>query len=223
MKDTPEFQEVLKQAMQGVDSEDVRLFYDYFEELKRHACRFLCSKARVMPGASAVVASALSSLICDVALREVLDAVKDPALRSYVEGRVERLEGAGVAEGDDGRPALWARLLVYVERHCDKWKKWHKTKGRDGTEVSLHGAGDGSGTIEVEDYRAPGDEEGCYEERLQTAAFEALSARLTEEEIQVLMGRLGGESLAQIAKTIDRSENTVSNRLARIREVLETL
>ncbi len=221
MKDTPEFQEVLRQAMQGVDNECVRLLYEYFEELKRHACRFLCSKARIMPGASAVVASALDSLICDVALRDVLAEVKDQKLRSYIAGRVERLEGAGPGEGDDGRPALWARLLVYVERHCDKWKKWHQAKMRKGTEMSLYG--DGSATIDVEDYRAPGDEEGRWEERLRLEALEPLCARLTEEEIPVLLLRLGGETLAQIAQTIERSENTVSNRLAHIRGLLETL
>jgi DNA-binding NarL/FixJ family response regulator len=39
----------------------------------------------------------------------------------------------------------------------------------------------------------------------------------------VLEGRLAGKSLADIALLIERSENTVSNRLANIRQVLQTL
>jgi RNA polymerase sigma factor (sigma-70 family) len=196
MADTPPFDDVLRQALQGLDNEDVRLFYEYFEDLKRRAARSLGSKARVMPGASAVVASALLSLLCDLAVLQIpLNDVDD-----------------------QGRPALWPLLLNYVERHCDKWNKWHQAKMRQGIEVSLHAAADAARTIDPEDYRAPvGDEERF------AAALEQLCERLSDEERRVLEARLAGKSLPEIALLIERSENTVSNRLARIREVLQTL
>src|SRR5262245_17537260 len=195
MADTPPFDEVLQQALQGLDNEDVRLFYDYFEDLRGRAARVLSGKARLMPGASAVAASALLSLLCDLAVLKVPLSDVD----------------------DQGRPAVWPLLLQYVERHCDKWNKWHEAKMRRGAEVSLHGAGAGR-TIDPEDYRAPADDEGQF-----AAALERLCARLSDEERRVLEARLAGKSLAEIALLIERSENTVSNRLAHIREVLRAL
>jgi hypothetical protein len=196
MADTPPFDDVLQQALRGLDNEDVRLFYEYFGELRELAARSLRGKARVMPGASAAAASALMSLLCDLAVLQIpLDDVDD-----------------------QGRPALWPLLLKYVERHCDKWNKWHQAKMRQGVEVSLHGAGDGGLTIDPGDYRAPADDEERF-----AAALEALCSRLSEEERRVLEGRLAGKTLAEIALLIERSENTVSYRLARIREVIQTL
>jgi RNA polymerase sigma factor (sigma-70 family) len=84
-------------------------------------------------------------------------------------------------------------------------------------EVSLHGATDGSRTIDPQDYRAPADDEEDF-----AAALERLCERLSDEERRVLEARLAGKSLAEIALLIERSENTVSNRLARIREALQT-
>jgi DNA-binding NarL/FixJ family response regulator len=55
------------------------------------------------------------------------------------------------------------------------------------------------------------------------AALERLCVRLSDEERRVLEARLAGKSLAEIALLIERCENTVSNRLIRIREVLNTL
>jgi DNA-directed RNA polymerase specialized sigma24 family protein len=196
MADTPPFEDILQQALQGLDNEDVRLFYEYFEDLKRKAARGLTGKARVMPGASAVAASALLSLLCDLA------ALKIPL------NDVD----------DQGRPAVWPLILKYVERHCDKWNKWHEAKMRKGVELSLRGATDGSRTIDPEDYRAPAGDEEAF-----AAALERLCERLSEEERRVLEARLAGKSLAEIALLIGRSENTVSNRLASIREILQTL
>jgi DNA-directed RNA polymerase specialized sigma24 family protein len=196
MADTPPFDDVLQQALQRLDNEDVRLFYEYFEDLKRRAARSLGGKARLMPGASAVAASALLSLLADVAILKIpLNDV-----------------------GDEGRPALWPLLLRYVERHCDKWNKWHQARMRQGAEVSLHGGADAGRTIDPEDYRAPADEEERF-----AAALQRLCERLSDEERQVLEGRLAGKTLAEIAVLLKRSENTVSNRLASIRTVLQTL
>jgi DNA-binding CsgD family transcriptional regulator len=196
MADTPPFEDVLRQALRGLDNEEVHLFYEYFEDLKRRAARGLTGKGRVVPGASAVAASALLSLLCDLAVLDIPLSDVD----------------------DQGRPAVWPLLLKYVERHCDKWNKWHQAKMRRGIEVSLHGAADGGRTIDPEDYRAPAGDEERF-----AAALERLCERLSDEERRVLEARLAGKSLAEIARLIERSENTVSNRLARIREVLGTL
>ncbi len=50
MDKDPSFDEVLKQAMKRVDNEDVRLFYAYIDDLKKHARAHLRGKARAMPG-----------------------------------------------------------------------------------------------------------------------------------------------------------------------------
>jgi DNA-binding CsgD family transcriptional regulator len=196
MSDAPPFDHVLQQALRGLDNEDVRLFYEYFDDLKRRAARALAGKARLMPGASAVAASALLSFLCDLAVLDIPISDVD----------------------DQGRPALWPLLLQYVERHSDKWNKWHQAKMRKGAEVSLHAAADAGRTIDPEDYRAPADDEGAF-----AAALARLCERLTDEERRVLEARLAGKSLAEVALLIGRSENTVSNRLARIREVLQAL
>jgi DNA-binding CsgD family transcriptional regulator len=196
MADTPPFDDVLQQALEGLDNEDVRFFYEFVDDLKHTAARSLGGKARVMPGASAVAASALWSLLCDLAILKISLCDVD----------------------DQGRPALWPLMLKYVERHCDKWNKWHQAKMRQGVEVSLHGNVDGSRTIDPEDHRAPADDDERF-----AAALERLYAQLSDEERQVLGARLAGKSLAEIALLIGRAENTVSNRLARIREVLQTM
>jgi RNA polymerase sigma factor (sigma-70 family) len=204
MADTPSFDEVLKNALDGIDSDDVRIFYGYLDDLKRKAARSLTHKARQMPGASNVAASALFSLLCDVAVLDI--PLND-------------------VDNKTGLPALWPLLLQYVERHCRKWNEWHNAKMRKGVEVSLHGAADVNRTIDdvdrtidPEDHRASVDDAERYDEVVQR-----LIERLTEEEQQVLKAKLAGKSLAEIATLIGRSEKTVSNRLAHIREVLQTL
>jgi REP element-mobilizing transposase RayT len=141
----------------------VRIFYEYLDDLKKCARRHLGGKARVMPGATAAAQSALLSMLCDLAVQNI------PL------GDVDA----------EGRPALWPLLLKYVERHCDKWNNWHQAKKRKGAEVSLSAASGGR-TIDPDDYRAPADDEARF-----GAAFEILCARLTDEERQVLEGRLG--------------------------------
>jgi DNA-directed RNA polymerase specialized sigma24 family protein len=195
MADAPSFEETLRQALAGLDNEDVRIFYDYFEDLKRKVRRHLGRKATVMPGASAVAQSALLSLFCDLALQQIPLSDVD----------------------EHGYPMLWPLVLKYLERHCDKWNKYHGTKKRKGVEVSLTAAGAGAPGIDPADHRAPAEDEQAF-----VSACEALDAKLSAEERAVLEGRLKGETLEAIASKVGRSEATVSNRLSRIRTVLET-
>jgi DNA-binding NarL/FixJ family response regulator len=88
---------------------------------------------------------------------------------------------------------------------------------RKGVEVSLHGTADGGRTIDPEDHRAPADDE-----QRVAAALQRLCERLSDEDRRVLEARLAGKSLAEIALLVERSESTVSNRLAHIRHLLET-
>ncbi|MCI0407976.1 MAG: hypothetical protein L0191_05320, partial [Acidobacteria bacterium] len=71
MTGIPAFDDVLRQALSGIDNDDVRVFYTYFEELKEHVRRHLRGKARFMPGSSAVAQSALLSMFCDLALQQI--------------------------------------------------------------------------------------------------------------------------------------------------------
>jgi len=193
---TPTFEETLRQALKGLDNQDVRIIYAYFEDLKQQARRCLGHKARTMPGDSALVQSALLSLFCDLALQQIPLSDVD----------------------EHGYPMLWPLLLRYVERHCDKWNKYYLAKKRLGVEVSL-GA---TGSDEADGFE-PADPHDPTDERAFEAACLALSTRLSEEEQAVLQGRLRDETLEQIATRVGRSESTVSNRLNRIRTVLETL
>jgi hypothetical protein len=118
MADPPTFDESLRQALARQDNEDVRIFYDYFEDLKWQARRHLNRKAAAMPGASAVAQSALLSLFCDLALQQVLLSDVD----------------------EYGYPMLWPLMLKYLERHCDKWNKYYLAKKRKGAKVSLGGS-----------------------------------------------------------------------------------
>jgi ECF sigma factor len=194
MADAPTFDETLQQALAGGDNEGVRIFYAYFEDLKRLARRHLGRKARSMPGESAVAQSALLSLFCDLALTTIPFTDVD----------------------EHGKPMLWPCLLKYVERHCDKWNKYYLAKKRSGVEVSLAGSAE-EGGFDPADHRAPADDETRFAE-----ALEALAIRLSDEELAILEGRLKDESLEQLAARIGRAESTVSNRLNRIRALLET-
>jgi DNA-directed RNA polymerase specialized sigma24 family protein len=103
---------------------------------------------------------------------------------------------------------LWPLLLKYAERHRNQWKAYSRAKRRQGTEVEL--------TAEPADHRASAGEESAF-----VAACEVPYARLSSEEQAVLEGRLQDQPLEQIARRISRSEATVSNRLPRIRALLE--
>jgi hypothetical protein len=186
MSDVPSFDNVLRDALAGLDHDDVRIFYTYFDELKAHVRKYLGSKAKVMPGSSAVAHSALLSLFCDLVIQDLPLSDVD----------------------EHGYPMLWPLLLKYVERHCDKWNAYYRAKKRKATQTSL--------TVEPADQRAAGDDESAF-----AAACEELSARLSDEERVVLEARLRDETLEQIAERIGRSESTVTNRLNRIRSLLE--
>jgi hypothetical protein len=80
------------QALDGLDNDDVRLFYRYFEELKWQVRKYLSGKARNMAGTTAVAESALMGLFCDVAIQSI-----------------------PLADVDEyGYPMLWPLLLKYV-------------------------------------------------------------------------------------------------------------
>jgi hypothetical protein len=190
MADAPPFDDTLRQALAGLNSDAVRIFYAYFDDLKRRARTHLSRKARTMPGATAVAQSALLSMFCDVALHQVPLSDVD----------------------EHGCPMLWPLLLKYVERHCNKWNKYYQARKRKAPEVPL-----ADGNVDPADYRAAEDEESDF-----VTACEALCARLSPEEQAVLEGRLKDETLEQLAARIGRSESTVSNRLSRIRTLLET-
>ncbi len=186
MSDVPPFEETLRHALARVDQEDVRIFYDYFEELKAEVRRHLKGKARLMPGTSAIAQSALLSLFCDLAVQNV-----------------------PLSDVDEyGYPMLWPLVLCYVERHCNKWKGYYRAKKRKGRETEL--------AAEPADHRAEVGEESAFAD-----ACEALYGKLSPEDRSILEGRLKDETLEQIANRINRSETTVSNRLVRIRSLLE--
>jgi RNA polymerase sigma factor (sigma-70 family) len=197
MTDSPSFDDVLKQALSGLDNDDVQTFYAYFDELKRQVHRRLSRKASAMPGSTAIAHSALLSMFCDLAVQQIPLSDVD----------------------EHGYPMLWPLLLKYVERHCDKWNKYYQAKKRAGTAVSLSAGGaapDTSAAIDPADYRAPATDENDFD-----SVCEALYARLSPEERIVLEARLRDETLEQIAARLGRSESTVSNRLNRIRSLLE--
>jgi hypothetical protein len=202
VQETPPFDDVLKQAVRRVDNEDVRIFYDYFHELKQHARQCLIQKARSHPGASAVVQSALLSMFCDLAVQDI-----------------------PLSDVDDyGYPMLWPLLLRYLERHCDKWNKYYQLKKRRGVEVPIGVADEhGKRGIDPEDYRAGDKEESHVIRRCQE-----LYTRFTDEEHEVFDLWLAGKTLdetAALLKAKGRRCGTakVSYVRKRIRAKLETL
>jgi DNA-directed RNA polymerase specialized sigma24 family protein len=195
MADPPTFDDVLRQALAGLNNEDVRIFYDYFEDLKRRVRSHLGRKAAAVPGESAVAQSALLSMFCDLAIQQIpLDDVDE-----Y------------------GCPMLWPLLLKYLDRHCDKWNKYYLAVKRNATVLSLEvGRAEGAPGIDPRDDRAPPDPETAWAD-----AVAKLVAQLNKEEQEILEGRLKDETLPVIAQRIGRCESTVYNRLSRIRAVLE--
>lgn len=196
MSEPVSFDTVLQQALSGVQNDDVRLFYDYFDELKRHARRHLRGKAQLGQGDSAIVQSALFSLICDAAAQQV-----------------------PLIDVDEfGYPMLWPLLLKYIERHCNKWNKFYRAKKRQGSVLALDPAAASDDTLagfDPADYRAEPEEEQRF-----AAALEAFQARLTEQQRRIVELRLQDKTLAEIAAAMQVSEATVSNRLKQIREQL---
>jgi RNA polymerase sigma factor (sigma-70 family) len=192
----PPFDRVLSQALVGLRDDDVTLFYDYFDELKRHVRRHLHRRARGQPGESAVAHSALVSLFCDVNVQSIpLNDVDE-----------------------FGYPMLWPLLLKYVERHCEKWNGYYRARKRAGTVVSLGGGPSPTeGGVDPADYRDPEDGE-----RFDTL-LEQFYGRLSGQERQICELRMHDKTLNQIAQEVGCSEATVSARLRKIRNVLESM
>ena len=185
MSEPPPLDSVLRRAFAEVEDDDVHLFYAYFGELKAHARRALGHRARVFPGESHVAQSALFSLFADA------------AAGSLPFGDVDA----------EGYPMLWPLLLRYIERHCEKWKKYYRAKKRHAPEVPLAAAG--------VDPPAPDADAGLDE------ALAELHRRLTPRQQQVAALSAEGRTLEQIARELGCSESLVSLEKKKIRAALE--
>lgn len=195
MTEPPSLDAMLRSVLQKVDDEDVHLFYGYFDELKGHVNRYLSGKARVFPGASAVAQSALFSLFCDLTLQQV-----------------------PLSDVDEyGYPMLWPLLLKYIERHCDKWKKYYRAKKRQGTELSFSSRDPDGPALDPSDYRAAADEEEAV-----GAALVALYEKLAPRQRRVADLSAQGRTLEEIATELGCSESLVSLEKKAIRRLLET-
>jgi DNA-binding CsgD family transcriptional regulator len=193
MSDAPSLDHMLHDVFAHVEGDDVHLFYAYFEELKGHVRKYLSAKARLFPGESHVAQSALFSLFCDLAVQQIpLEDVDE-----------------------HGYPMLWPLLLKYIERHCEKWKKYYRAKKRNAAEVPLSGAAGAPG-VEPADYRAADDEAAVGE------ALAALYERLTPRQRRVADLSAEGCTLAEIADALGCSESLVSIEKKAIRTLLET-
>jgi hypothetical protein len=194
MVDPPPLDAMLQDVFRHVENEDVRLFYDYFDELKGHVRKHLSGKARMFPGESHVAQSALFSLFCDLALQQVPLCDVD----------------------EHGYPMLWPLLLKYIERHCAKWKKYYRAKKRRGTEVPL-AADPLRATLDPPDHRGPaGDEEAVG------AALVALYQKLTPRQRRVTDLTAQGRTLVEIATELGCSQSLVSLEKKAVRALLET-
>jgi RNA polymerase sigma factor (sigma-70 family) len=168
MSDTPPFDDALRNALAGVDDDDVRIFYAYFEELKAEVRRHLSGKARTMPGTSAVAHSALLSMFADLAVHQI-----------------------PLSDVDEyGYPMLWPLLLKYIERHCNKWMAYYRAKKRQGTETSL--------AVEPADHRADSAEESEFVDacealyaKLAGEEKAVLEGRLRDETLEQIASRIG--------------------------------
>src|SRR5438067_231290 len=170
MTDAPPLDHMLQDVFAHVEGDDVKLFYAYFEELKGHVRKYLSAKARLFPGESHVAQSALFSLFCDLAVQQIpLEDVDE-----------------------HGYPMLWPLLLKYIERHCEKWKKYYRAKKRKAAEVPLAAGADAPG-VELADYRAADDEAAVGE------ALAALYEQLTPRQRRVADLSAEGRTLAEIA------------------------
>jgi hypothetical protein len=194
MAEPPALDDVLRNALSGIDDEDVRLFYSFFDELKRSAWSLLRRKARAFPGESAVAHSALLSVLADVSVGQIPLADTDEA----------------------GGLALWPLLLKYLERHCNKWNKYYRAKKRQGKEVSLGGQGESPAALDPADPGPSPAEEAEFAD-----AWELLEKKLKPRQYQVATLAAQGRTLEEIAQALGCSETTVSNDKKAIRQVLE--
>src|SRR5262249_23517887 len=153
------------------------------DELKQHVRKYLSRKARLFPGESHVAQSALFSMFCDLAVQQIPLADVD----------------------EHGYPMVWPLLLKYIERHCEKWKKYYRAKKRQGTEVPLAAADTHGPGLDPADYRAPaGDEEAVG------AALSALYDKLKPRQRRVADLSAQGRTLEEIAAALGCSESLVS-------------
>jgi hypothetical protein len=194
MTDAPSIDDVLRRAFDHVDDEEVRLFYAYFDDLKRHVRRYLSGKARFYPGESHVAQSAMFSLFCDLAVQDIPLQDTD----------------------EHGYPMLWPLLLKYVERHCEKWKKYFRAKKRSGPELRLGGAGADTAGFDPADHRGAESEEETV-----GAVLAALYEKLTPRQRRVADLSAQGKTLEEIAGQIGCSESLVSLEKKAIRNLLE--
>jgi DNA-binding CsgD family transcriptional regulator len=190
MADIPSIDQVLKRALARVDDQDVRLFYAYFDELKEHVRRYLRGRGRLYPGESHVAQSALVSMFCDLAVQDI-----------------------PLQEVDEyGYPMLWPLLLKYLDRHCEKWKKYHRAKKRSGGQVALG---------ELPGFE-PADRRGQSDEEAVAAALTALYEKLTPRQRLVADLSAQGRTLEEIAQELGCSDSLVSIEKKAIRRLLES-
>jgi hypothetical protein len=194
MADTPALEDVLRSALSGIDDDDVRLFYSYFDELKHLARSLLRRKARAFPGESAVAHSALLSMLADVPVQQIPLTDTD----------------------EEGYPALWPLLLKYIERHCNKWNKYYRAKKRQGKEVPLGAPGGWQPALEPAEPRPSPAEEAEFAD-----AWDMLESKLKPRQREVATLAAQGRTLEEIAQALKCSETTVSNDKKAIRSVLE--
>ena len=194
MTDPPSLDEMLRGAFARANDDNIQIFYAYFEELKQHVRRYLSRKSRLFPGESHVAQSAMFSLFCDL-------AVQDIPLQDVDE---------------HGYPMLWPLLLKYVERHCEKWKKYYRAKKRSVPVVPLSASGPENFTFDLPDHRGVDDEDAVGE------ALANLYARLTPRQQRVADHSAQGKTLEEIATEIGCSESLVSLEKKAIRTLLQT-
>jgi DNA-binding CsgD family transcriptional regulator len=195
MSDVPTIDKMLQDAFTRVEGDDLQVFFAYFEDLKGHVRKFLAGKARQFPGESHIAGSALFSFFCDLAVLQIPLQEVD----------------------DDGYPMLWPLMLKYIERHCEKWKKYYRAKKRKATQVPLASGDSLAPGVEIADYRAENDEQAVAE------ALTALHERLTPRQRRVADLSAQGFTLEQIAAEIGCSESLVSIEKKAIRTLLETV
>jgi RNA polymerase sigma factor (sigma-70 family) len=194
MDDAPSIEMMLQNAFARVEDSDAQVFYSYFDELKRHVRRYLHGKARTMPGETHIAQSALFSLFCDVAVQQIPLQDVD----------------------EHGYPMLWPMLLKYIERHCEKWKKYYRAKKRQGGEVPIASADTQKSDLDPADYRSAANDEVEVGNLLA-----ALYERLTPRQRQVADLSAQGRTLEEIAAALNCSESLVSIEKKNIRKILE--